>query len=75
MALQKIRTTLCLSDLFIFLKDNAFTVGKRNVVFQIRYVKGVPLVNKRCAEGGRFSAKKMVHKSVRGLTSGRGLPV
>lgn len=47
-----------LGDLFIFLKDNAFTAGKRNVVFQIRYVKGVPLVNKRCAEGGRFSAKK-----------------
>ena len=57
-----------------YLKDSAFKAVKRDAKFKIRYVKGVPFVNRRCTKGVPFSGK-MVYKRVRCWTSGRSLPV
>ena len=43
-------------------------------MFLIRYVKGVPFFNEGYMKGVPFLSK-MVYKRVRGLTSGRSLPV
>ena len=37
------------------LKDDAFTADKRGAKFYTRYVKGVPVVNKRYTKGVPFS--------------------
>ena len=42
-------------DLYIFLKDRAFTVVKRDAKLQTRYVKGVPFVNRRYMKRLPFS--------------------
>ena len=56
-----------------YLNDNKFTAVKRDVKFWTRYVKGVPFVNRRHTKGVPCSWK-MVHKRVRGWTSGQSLP-
>ena len=47
---------------------------KKDAVFVSRHVKGVPFFNGRYTKGVPFLSK-MVYKRVRGLTSGRSLPV
>ena len=34
-----------------YLKDSTFTAVKRDAIFQTRYVKGVPFVNRRYTKG------------------------
>ena len=58
--------------MYSYFEDSALTAVESVAKFLIRYVKGVPFVNRRYIRGVPFRSK-IVYKRVMGLTSG--LPV
>ena len=57
-------------EVYVYIKESAFTGVKRDAKFKTRYVKVVPIEGKR--KGHLF---RVVYKRVRVWTSGRNLPV
>ena len=56
-------------DLFIFLRQ-PFAADKTDVKFETRYVKGVPLVNRRYKKGVIFMSKMLYKRFMKGLDLG-----